>query len=833
MLVVHALWLLLFLAIDSAQPNALPAQVYFVANEGQWEGDFLFKLSAGNATYFITETGMTIDLRESTPLHPPTGSGGRYDEAFPHNLWGNGKGEVKPVAVRGHVLKMKFVGANSMTLSPHSVGGLRGEDKLTHYSSYFLGNDSCKWRSRVSHYQRVIARDVWPGIDVEFVADEQGVKTNYHVQPYADPSQIVIEYEGLERPLAVNGSGDLVLATSLGDLKEKAPWGYQIENRRQQNKEISLRLLAETRYGFACEGIVTGKKLVIDPLVYGTFLGGSGYEGDMAGFAFDSENRLIVSGATVSSDFPTTPGVYQDSLRGGSDVYICAFTPDADSLYYSTYIGGNYHESPTAISIDNSNRIYVVGSVWPNFGWPLTPDAFDTIAAGGQGGGPGEGFIARLSSDGAVLEFSTYWGGNQDDIIEDCGIDSVGTLYVCGSTRSTDFPLTLNALYDQLMVWAGFLTSFDLESSSITYSTLFATGAPGSGLLSLTAESGNSVWVSGSGDPGCLEVTPDAFRPEYHGPWGYASFIAQIDVSEPSVIYASYLDSSGMSSCRLATIIDYTLLLYGRTNSPSFPMTEAGYDTAPPQNTNHRKAYMIGFQSPSILAFGTFLGPTSPLTGDVSSVGLALDVNGGFVLGGRTSSSSFPVTPDALRPEYEGEQAEGFLSRFSADLTSLTYSTYIGGFYHDQVEAVSSDRNGEIWIGGNTISDDFPVTPDAFQPWSPSVAGGDAFLMKWHFEDSTYAPDQTLRRTGDFQVSLFPNPTNSHSTVTFTIRDPSTVQIVLYDLLGRRVDSRSLSHLSPGLHHSVVDLSRYPSGSYWAKIQANGASVLSRVVLIK
>ncbi|MCB9357315.1 MAG: hypothetical protein H6505_01985 [Calditrichaeota bacterium] len=46
-----------------------------------------------------------------------------------------------------------------------------GEQKLSHYSNYFFGRDSSKWRSRVAHYERVVVPEVWPGIDVEYRAD--------------------------------------------------------------------------------------------------------------------------------------------------------------------------------------------------------------------------------------------------------------------------------------------------------------------------------------------------------------------------------------------------------------------------------------------------------------------------------------------------------------------------------------------------------------------------------------------------------------------------------------------------------------------------------------
>ena len=115
--------------------------------------------------------------------------------------------------------------------------------KPPHYSIYFLGRYSTKWRSRVSHYQNTIVSEIWQGIDVEYRADQQGVETIYHVKPGADPTQIQMEYLGLDAPLRVDAQGNLILATSLGDVKEKAPFAFQQESRTQEVVHSSLRLL--------------------------------------------------------------------------------------------------------------------------------------------------------------------------------------------------------------------------------------------------------------------------------------------------------------------------------------------------------------------------------------------------------------------------------------------------------------------------------------------------------------------------------------------------------------------------------------------------------------
>src|SRR5207253_5281315 len=57
------------------------------------------------------------------------------------------------------------------------------------------------------------------------------------------------------------------------------------------------------------------------PLVYSTYLGGSG--GDAGrGITLDTLGNAYVEGDTSSTNFPTTPGAFQTTLRGGLNVFV-------------------------------------------------------------------------------------------------------------------------------------------------------------------------------------------------------------------------------------------------------------------------------------------------------------------------------------------------------------------------------------------------------------------------------------------------------------------------------------------------------------------------------
>ena len=273
---------------------------FFVQNEGQWDGAFSFRYEGSGATYYLTATGMTIDLHESSPRTPPSPEddgrhapsatflheagvwpspysiGGRQDMRFPP-VTGGHRG-VSSLAgargglVKGHVLRLSFLNANP---SPQLIG----EDKLSSYSNYFLSRDSCKWRSRVGHFQRVIARDVWPGIDVEYASNDRGVETIYHIHPFADASLIQLRYEGQDAPLAVDANRCLQLQTSLGIVAEQAPFAYQDVAHHQEEIACHYEITDQKTYRLALGPYDATHEVMIDPqLVYSSYWGSGAWD---------------------------------------------------------------------------------------------------------------------------------------------------------------------------------------------------------------------------------------------------------------------------------------------------------------------------------------------------------------------------------------------------------------------------------------------------------------------------------------------------------------------------------------------------------------------------
>ncbi|HXY26522.1 MAG TPA: MBG domain-containing protein [Candidatus Acidoferrum sp.] len=125
-----------------------------------------------------------------------------------------------------------------------------------------------------------------------------------------------------------------------------------------------------------------------------------------------------------------------------------------------------------------------------------------------------------------------------------------------------------------------------------------------------------------------------------------------------------------------------------------------------------------------VLVYSTYL------TGNFydQAIAVAVDSSGSAYVTGYTTSSvpTFPTTPGAYKTtcgtdsvcnytQPNGQSGDAFVTKFSADGTSLVYSTYLGGSYDDVGQAIAVDSMGRAYVTGYTRSSDFPTTSGAFQ----------------------------------------------------------------------------------------------------------------------
>ncbi len=304
-------------------------------------------------------------------------------------------------------------------------------------------------------------------------------------------------------------------------------------------------------------------------LSYSTSLGGSGADSATA-IALDTTRSVYVAGCARSFDFPTTPGAYDTSRNGGlDDAFACKLSADGRRLVYSTFVGGSNENLASGLAVDSAGAACVVGHTYsPDF--PTTPGAVDTSY-----NGLWDGFIAKISADGARLIYSTYLGGTGDDKPTAVAVDTLGSAYCVGTTFSFDFPTTAGALDTGRRFGPhAFVAKLHTDGNTMTYSTFVGYESYG---CSVDVARGTEPVIGGM-TFGSFPTTGYVCQAEFGGI--YDAFVAQLAANGATLVCGTYLGGSGGDvGTGIAVDASGSAYLTGYTGSPDFPTTAGAFDT--------------------------------------------------------------------------------------------------------------------------------------------------------------------------------------------------------------------------------------------------------------
>ena len=202
--------------------------------------------------------------------------------------------------------------------------------------------------------------------------------------------------------------------------------------------DLPLKNAFQSLKGAGEDGFVAKLSLKsgVPALVYSTYLGGGGGNAAIPervyGIAVDGAMNAYAAGTTNSVDFPTVLP-YQASLGGGMDAFLTKFGPTGTVLF-STYVGGNADELGVSVALDNNGVPYISGKTDSSY-FPVIKPVQQ------QKAGLSDVFVARLSADGATLDFSTYLGGASNDLGKGIAVRNTSAIWVVGQSSSSDFPI--------------------------------------------------------------------------------------------------------------------------------------------------------------------------------------------------------------------------------------------------------------------------------------------------------------------------------------------------------------------------------------------------------
>src|SRR5262249_43268372 len=139
----------------------------------------------------------------------------------------------------------------------------------------------------------------------------------------------------------IDGSGDLVIETTLGSVRQRRPHVYQQRWGQRREGAANYAVNGDHEVKFKLADYDNNRDLVIDPqLVFATLLGGSGTE-QLTSVGVDAAGNIYVGGSTTSFDFPTASALQPSKTNGARSVFVSKLNSTGTALIYSTYLGGN------------------------------------------------------------------------------------------------------------------------------------------------------------------------------------------------------------------------------------------------------------------------------------------------------------------------------------------------------------------------------------------------------------------------------------------------------------------------------------------------------------
>ena len=686
---------------EDVSPGAYPSQAtgllnsVFTANHGQvGNDDVLFTTSTAGGRLAFTGNSYSMHLMEKVAR-----VGAERDDALNQD-----GGET----TRDTLVTLFFVDANHV--AP------KGRDPASWRSNYFPGNDSTDWTTGVPNYRQIIYENLWDGIDLVYTLRGSGLKYDIILHPGADPRDIKFSVSGHEE-LTVDEYGTLEIRTRLGDdhtIRDSGLVAFY-EDDRSDVIPAQFHLIGQDSYTFRLQNWDHTRTVVIDPLVYSTYLGGS--EWDLAnGITVDDSGCAYVIGYTDSSDFPTTPGAYDTTSNGEYDVFITKLSPEGDSLEYSTYLGKGSDWSQFDIEVDDDGYAYVIGST-SNANFPTTVGAYDT-----SHGGSDDAFVTKLSPSGDSLVYSTFLGDTKSELGYAIAIDDDGFAYVTGCTSSTDFPTTPGA-YDTTYNFQRdvFITKLSQSGDSLVYSTFMGSSKNEDG-EDIAVDPSGYAYVTGGTYSSGFPTTDGAYQTTHNGDWD--GYVAKLSQSGDSLEYSTFLGgSAGEGTYGIAIDSEGNSFITGRTTSSDFPTTEGAYDRI--HNGGYGDVFVTKLAaSGGSLLYSTFIGGSERDSGEDITVG----TDGYACVTGKTNSEDFPVVAGAYDTTFNGGDNDIFVLNLRPSGGSLEYSTFLGGSNADSGLAIAVDGMGNAFVTGDTSSNDFPTSQDAYDG---SIDGySDAIIAK-------------------------------------------------------------------------------------------------------
>lgn len=758
---------------------------------------------------------------------------------------------------------MKFKNSNSNLQ-------IRSMDQRSEYSNFFQGHIP-EGRSNVPNYDQLVSFNVWNNVDMIYGSNLNGLKYYFICKPGGGgnpAAQIDLEYIGADSVL-INGSGELVIYTSLGNIVQPKAAAWQLDANGDYTSlgwQPNYKILGTNEVGFTNFGSFNSSLPLIiavdwgSPLslvcpngvIWSTFMGGASVAtgiDQFLGVKTTNAGDVYATGETACLNFPAVTGSAQALFAGGMDAIVTKIYPDGP-IDWSCYYGGSLdlagnpgRDCAFAVDLDNNGNVFIVGQT-SSADFPCQPwgGAYldNSYTASGSSA---DQFLVKLSADGQSKLWATYYGFSADDNAQDIAISPInGDIYMVGGSGGT-FPQLVPSGAHSGTNSGGTIVKFNSSGVRI-WSTNLSPATGGGRVEAVCIDGNNDVIVAGYVGGGTSFPIQNAGGNTTYGGGQMDGFVTKFDGATCSIEWSTLMGGDGRDQCHdvIAVQEGATTFYYVVGNSSSssttpFPLVQPGFG-------EHFQGTCAGsndgtisqFHSSGALFWSTYLGGT----GSEEFNAVAADSDDNIYLTGITNSSDFPLPivtpPNVFTASSILGNADAFIISLRAGIHDYVWGAYYGGSMAEIGWDLSCVTNSRLYLVGyvGTMTD-FPLcqgTPTA--NGTPYYDQSTAVTFKCFVSDLDLAPfinyvgiSESEEEAG---FSVYPSPASGSITVAATFADNTDVNIEITDLLGRVVYSSTVTNTNSV--NKQIDVSNLGDGTYILRLK-HGEKMSTRKIQIQ
>lgn len=666
----------------------------FVENRGQWNSKVLFAAPAAGGMVWITTSGMVLS-QETT---------------------------MQGENVR-HTVALDVINATTTSV-------IEAERNATTPPVYLSGGLSTQQSLSVS---KVVARNVRPGIHLEYVWDGDNVRYNVLVDKGASLPNDLFSVKGASRIDATTDG--FVCTTPLGTISMGGTVAYVDAT----GKRLPVTTLSkEATIGFAVADRQGSQAIVVDPVIKVFTINGSATD-EVTSVVRDREGNVVLGGWTSSLNLEVPDGGAFGTRKANRDGFVACVTPDLSRILAWTYITGDSNEAVRGVALGPNGDVWVTGE---SNSLNIAPADLMTS----QPTGTVDGYVLRFSNDLSICRGGVWLPGNREDLPKAIAVDAEGVVAVCGQTTSTSGIVSAPG-YDRTHNgdWDGFVVMIDQLGRLLTQSTYMGSRA-NDAFTTITFDRGGGIvvggWTANNNFPTWPEKIlvwiPDPNDYYYGGRYeeqgtnpydityngGNSDVVCVKFNNELQLIFSTYFGGSGDDIASTVLVDNENRVqLVGTTTSADLPVLPA----LSTERSGGIDVFSVGLSPDGLrLRNCMYYGGSA----DDIATGAIFDANGGVVVVGSTKSVDLPSV-GAGSSIGNASLVDGFIAILQGSETRI--STTFGWDGDDVPIGVLSNEIGDLFVVGNTTST------------FASVGGGDQtqasdigiFLLKYAFGDIT------------------------------------------------------------------------------------------------